>query len=201
MSDDTRTRMLDAAYELMISQGYAATGVGDICKRAGVSKGSFYHFFKTKQHCALEMLRHHMAEAEQIIEGGLDLAGLDGVEAALRYVEHIEQLSGELFQQGCLIGAFALELAETHPELQQEVSQIFSAITDRYEQVLAPVAAACRRSNSPTARELAEHMLTIIEGSVVLSKAHRNVGRVAEGLRMFRRYLEAICAYDSASSS
>ncbi len=185
----------------MLGQGYAATGVGEICQRANVSKGSFYHFFETKQQCAIEMLRQHMAEAEQVIEGGLDLSGLDGAEAAIAYVRHIEQLSEDIFEHGCLIGAFALELAETHPELQREVSLIFGVITDRYEQVLAPLAESCRRSGGPSARQLAEQMLAVIEGGVVLSKAHRDIRHVSQGLRTFRHYLESLRELDTASSA
>ncbi len=191
--DDTKTRILHSTYEVMLNQGYAAAGVGEICRHAGVSKGSFYHFFETKQQCALEMLRHHMAEAEALIESGINLEGVDGIEAGFRYVRHIEDLSRRLFQHGCLVGAFALELAETDPEMQREVSQIFKGTTDRFEEVLAPLARACRQPGSPSARDLAEQLLTAIEGGVVLSKAHGDLRFVSQAIRLFRHYLETLC--------
>lgn len=70
-SEETRPRILDAAVECFASQGYDATGVADICRRAGVTKGAFYHHFVSKQALFLELL-------------GRWLAGLDAQLAAAR---------------------------------------------------------------------------------------------------------------------
>lgn len=191
---------MNAAYELMLSQGYAATGVNEICSRAQVSKGSFYHFFETKQQCALAMMWHHMDEAEQLL-GGLDVTKFEPIEAALRYVQYIEDLSSDVFKQGCLFGAFALELAETYPELRAEVAKVFSRLTDHYEAILEPISRACTGPDSPTGRELAEQFITVIEGGVVLSKAHGDVRFVPQGLRLFRHYLKCLCRSECASST
>jgi TetR/AcrR family transcriptional repressor of nem operon len=196
----TKTRILNAAYELMLAQGYAATGVNEICRRAEVSKGSFYHFFETKQQCALAMMWHHTEEAEQMLNG-LDVTRFEPIEAALRYVQYIEDLSSEVFKKGCLFGAFALELAESHPELRAEVRKVFSVIADYYEPILEPVSQACRGPDSPTSRELAEQLVTVIEGGVVLSKAHGDVRFMPQGLRLFRHYLKALCESQSVSST
>jgi TetR/AcrR family transcriptional repressor of nem operon len=188
----SRTSLLDSCYALMLARGYAATGVDEICRHAGVSKGSFYHFFPTKQQCALEMLDHHMAEAQATIEEGLDLANLRLDDVSIAYVEHVERLSEKVFQNGCLIGAFALELAESHPEVREQVSRIFRGTAYHFEKVLTPLAKASRQKNVPTPQQLAEQMLTVIEGGVVLSKAHGDTKYLSQGLRLFRHYLESL---------
>lgn len=188
----TKTRILNSAYELMLSQGYAATGVKEICTQAKVSKGSFYHFFETKQDCALAMLWHHMKEAEELL-GGMDINQFEPIEAALRYVQYIEDLSSDVFKQGCLFGSFALELAESHPELRTEVAKIFNTLTDYYEAIFQPISQACPGPDSPTARQLAEQLITVIEGGVVLSKAHGDVRFIPQALRLFRQYLKSLC--------
>lgn len=196
-SNDSRTAILHACYRLMLAKGYSATGVDEICRAAGVSKGSFYHFFESKQACALAMLDHHMAEAQAVLQAGLDVAGLDPVSAALAFVEKFERLSGELMGDGCLIGSFALELAETHPELRERVSGIFRGMTADFARVLAPLAG--KGAGGPSGEELAEQMLLVIEGGVVLSKAHRDGRFVAQGLRLFRQYLETLRPAPSAA--
>lgn len=187
---DTRTSLLQASYALMLNKGYAATGVAEICRSARVSKGAFYHCFQTKQHCALEMLRHQMTTAQAIMEQGLHLDGPDDIKGSLRYVRHVENRSEQIFRDGCLIGSFALELAETHPELREQVSRIFQGTTGQFARALAPLARARKQPPRLSPRDLAEHMLTVIEGGVVLARAHGDTRFVSQGLRLFRRSLE-----------
>jgi TetR/AcrR family transcriptional regulator, transcriptional repressor for nem operon len=189
---DTKTRLLEATYSLMISKGYPATSIDDICERAGVSKGSVYHFFKSKEQLALAMLEFHMAGAKDEIEQGLDLAGCDGPERAIRYVKHVEERAEDIWREGCLIGSFALELAETNPEVRQRVSAIFRGMTDDFEQLFTPLCEAHPGPDTPPARELAEQFLMVIEGGVVLSRAHQDRRKVPQALRCFRRYLESL---------
>jgi len=189
---DTRTRLLEAAYSLMLAKGYPATTVDEICQAAGVSKGSFYHFFKSKQQITLAMLEHHMAGAQDEIEKGLDLTGVQGPERTIRYVKHVEEGAEELWRDGCLIGSLGVELAETHPEVREKISQIFRDLVTHFEKVFTPLCQAHRGPDTPSPRELAEQMIMVIEGGVVLSRAHYDRRFVPQALRCFRRYLESL---------
>lgn len=189
---DSKTRILDATYSLMLSKGFPATTVDEICEAAEVSKGSFYHFFKSKQELTLAMLEHHMAGAQDVIESGLDLTGVEGPERTIRYIKHLEQEAEEIWKDGCLIGSFALELAETNPEVREKISQIFRDLADHFEQVFMPLCRAHRGPDTPPPRELAEQLIMIIEGGVVLSRAHFDRRYVPQALRCFRRYLEML---------
>lgn len=59
--EETRERILAAAEECFARQGYEATGVAEICQKAGVSKGAFFHHFPTKQEVFLELLERWLA--------------------------------------------------------------------------------------------------------------------------------------------
>jgi AcrR family transcriptional regulator len=65
--EETRARILDAALEAFARYGYDATGVAEICRRAGVTKGGFYYHFPSKQAVFLEMLEGWLAEIDQEI--------------------------------------------------------------------------------------------------------------------------------------
>jgi AcrR family transcriptional regulator len=54
--DVTRSRILDAARDCFSRLGYDATGVAEICRQAGLSKGAFYHHFPSKESLFLELL-------------------------------------------------------------------------------------------------------------------------------------------------
>lgn len=189
---DTRTRLLDATYTLMLRKGYPSTSVDEICQAAEVSKGSFYHFFKSKQELALAMLAHHMDGAIEEIEKGLDLEEVEGPEQTVRYVKHVEDGAEELWRDGCLIGSFALELAETHPEIRETVSRVFRDLVDHMEKVFRPLCEAHPGPDTPPPRELAEQFIMAIEGGVVLSRAHHDRRYVPQAIRSFRRYVEKL---------
>src|SRR5262249_48419396 len=46
----TRQKLLDAGEELMLAKGYTATSVDEVCEKAGLTKGSFFHYFEGKEH-------------------------------------------------------------------------------------------------------------------------------------------------------
>lgn len=58
-TSDAKERLLTATLELIWEQSYSAVGVDAICERAGVKKGSFYHFFKSKAELAAEAIEAH----------------------------------------------------------------------------------------------------------------------------------------------
>ena len=63
-SEETRTRLLEAAVRLFAQQGYDASGVAEICAAAGVSKGAFYHHFESKQALFLALLEEWLARLD-----------------------------------------------------------------------------------------------------------------------------------------
>ena len=66
--EETRTRILEVAQEAFARYGYDATGVAEICRRAGVTKGGFYHHFPSKQDVFLEMLERWLEGMDQELE-------------------------------------------------------------------------------------------------------------------------------------
>lgn len=65
---NTRQKLVDAAHDLIWANSYAQVSVDGICKKAGVQKGSFYHFFPTKADLAAAALENHWAQTQPEIE-------------------------------------------------------------------------------------------------------------------------------------
>ncbi len=59
----TKERILDAAEEIMWKRSFHSVGLNEILKAVGVPKGSFYHWFESKEHFGVEMLKHYIAAA------------------------------------------------------------------------------------------------------------------------------------------
>lgn len=93
-SEETRRRILEAALACFAADGYDATGVAEICQRAGVSKGAFYHHFASKQQVFLALLNRWL--------GGLDEQVAVSRGRATPFDESLLALAGiggQVFQQ------------------------------------------------------------------------------------------------------
>src|SRR5947208_13020184 len=74
-TSDARQKILDAARSLIEGRGYSALGVAEICKAAGVPKGSFYYFFESKESLALAVVDEHWAAQKRDWERALGGTG------------------------------------------------------------------------------------------------------------------------------
>ena len=71
-SEETRTRIMDAAVRLFSTRGFAAASVDDICAEAGISKGAFYHHFESKQALFLALLDSWLQTIDSSVEASKD---------------------------------------------------------------------------------------------------------------------------------
>ncbi len=81
--EETRTRILQAAEECFARRGYDATGVAEICRRAGLSKGAFYHHFASKQALFLELLNRWLGTLDEQLEA-INTGAADASEGLMR---------------------------------------------------------------------------------------------------------------------
>lgn len=187
--NDSRERLLVAAKALMLSQGYAGTTVDLICEKAGLTKGSFYHFFKSKEDLGLAVLEWSMAKGHLILTDGPYTRIGDPLLKALAFLEHVEHSAAELWSNGCLLGTFASELAATNDRLQAAVSRMFRDVVRFFAAELKPIPASAPPGRLPPATELGEQYLALLEGSIILAKAHRDPDRIRAALQGFRQNL------------
>ena len=191
---DSKERILATAKELFLARGYAATTVDAICEKAGLTKGSFYYFFESKEELGLAVLDWSLQRGAQILGNGPHRAIADPVERAISFLDHIANCSSELWSGGCLLGSFSLELADTNARMQKTVSGMFQTVADSFAKEIEPLVAQGAGKQMPTAHELAEQLLGTLEGSIVLAKAHRDPSRIPKAVRGFRLALTTLIA-------
>ena len=191
-STQSKKRILAAAKELFLARGYAATTVDAICEKAEMTKGSFYYFFDSKEDLGLAVLEWSIGQGVQMLASGPYVRIVDPVEKAFAFLKHLEKCSPEIWNGGCLLGSFAMELADTNSRVQQAVAGMFQALADTIAELLQPIAAQSARKQSPSASELADTLLASIEGSIILAKAYRDPTRIPKAIRGFRRSLATL---------
>ena len=186
-----REKIISAAQQLMVGQGYSATTVDEIVASAGVAKGSFYHAFVSKEALALVALEDYFKRGMGVIGAGSYRQEPDPVRRLFGFLDYVNEVAGDLWQHGCLLGSITLELADTYPSLIDKVDALFldmeSSITSLFKPALQQ-----KGITTPTAEELARHMLVVVEGAIIMAKSHRNAGYLQEALGHFRAYVDAV---------
>jgi TetR/AcrR family transcriptional regulator, transcriptional repressor for nem operon len=187
----SRARLLDAALQVIRTKGYAATTVDDICHQAGVTKGSFFHHFKSKDDLALAAVKYW----EQMTGGFFASAPYhqpqDPLARLLGYLDFREAiLTGELPDYTCLLGTLVQETYDTHPHIRAACEQALSS----HIAALAGDVKAAKHLYAPKARWTAEGVATyiqaVLQGSFIFAKARQTPEIIRENIEHLRRYLQ-----------
>jgi TetR/AcrR family transcriptional repressor of nem operon len=116
---NVRSRLLDAALHVIRSKGYSASTVDDICTEAGVTKGSFFHYFKSKEDLALAAVEHWNTMTGGLFAQSAYQTLPDPRDRVLAYIDlRAELLQGELPDFTCLLGTMVQETFDTHPRVR-----------------------------------------------------------------------------------
>lgn len=199
MTSNTQEKLIAAAMEQMLHQGYSATGIDRICAQAGVSKGAFYHSFRSKEDVAIAALESYYRRGLAALQA-IDVRDAPAEERLPLFVERLADHAEALWENGCLIGGLASEMALANDELQRHVARQFDALVN----VLAPLAkpyAKALPGTGATARSLAQDLLASIEGAIVFARAHRDPGLLRPALQRFASRLRAQLAMQGVSHS
>ena len=188
-----RERLLERAQELMLAKGFVATTVEEICKAAGLTKGTFFHYFRSKEDLAKAALdRFYYAQAEMIGRGAFRKSP-DPLSRVYGRIDSVIELSKHpTARKGCLIGNFAQELSDTHPELRVQCAQRFSESIESLKKDLDAAKAKHLPRTRLDTQSLAEHFTAVLQGSLILAKAKQDAGMVEKHLTHFKDYLRSV---------
>lgn len=194
----TKDRLLDAAQRLMLAKGFAATTVDDICEAAQLTKGSFFHYFESKDALGKELLARFIAASqERLRQAGLTDQG-DPLQRVYGHLDAMIAMTNDCTgAQGCLLGAFAQELCDTHPEIRALCAEAFGQWAERMRRDLDAAKAAHPPRVAFDSREVADYFIAVFEGAKVLAKANGDRRVEERSLRHFKRYVELL--FGSAS--
>ncbi len=177
---DTRQRIIDAARELLYTRSYGDVGVQAICERAGVKKGSFYHFFPSKQALTLAVIEEHLLISKrQILDQAFDPA-LPPLERLRRFATRVYDVQKELRDLtgqvlGCPFGNLALEMSTQDETLRRELQQVFQRLEGLLRDTVQEAVARGELPGPVDATATARAMLAYMEGVMLLAKTANDV--------------------------
>jgi len=197
---DGRVRLLDAAMTMIRTKGYADTTLDDLCRAAGVTKGAFFHHFRSKEDLGVAAAAHFGEMAAGLFSSAPYMLLTDPLERLLGYIEFRREILGDdLADTTCLLGTMVQETYATHPAIRDACAAVMFAHTATLEADVAAAMAAAGRPFDFTAESLAIHTQGVLQGAFILAKATGGPELARESLDHLRRYLLMLLAPDRAA--
>jgi TetR/AcrR family transcriptional regulator, transcriptional repressor for nem operon len=200
MPHKSKTKLLEAALQVIRAKGYSATRIEDICETAGLTKGSFFHHFRGKEDLAVAASNHWSSTTRGFFEQAPYHAHADPLDRILGYVEFRKAiLRGSLAEFTCLVGTMVQETYDTHPAIRDACEQ---SISGHAAEVAKDITEAKQRHVLDalwTAESLALFIQAVIQGAFILAKARNGPQVAAECLDHLTRYLELLFGRTSVS--
>ena len=188
----TKDRLLEAAERLMLAKGFTATTVEEVCGAAKVTKGSFFHYFKSKEQLGKELVERFCASGEER-HRTLFGAERDPRKRINAYLEGMIRLvTDPVMSRGCLLGTFAQELCDTHPKIRMACAKGFESWGERLRKELSSAKARWVPRAAFDPQELAEHIIAVVEGALILGKARGDMRVAARSLRHLHVYIRTL---------
>jgi TetR/AcrR family transcriptional repressor of nem operon len=193
MAGSARSKLLDAALLTIREKGYGATSVDELCAQAGVTKGAFFHHFKSKEALGVAAAHHWSETTGAFFKGAPYHKHSDPLERVLGYLDFRKEiLKGGIAEFSCLVGTMVQEVYDTNPDIRDACEASISTHAAKVESDIADAMKLYRIRAPWTAESLALHMQVVLQGAFILAKAKGNA-RVAEAsIDHLRRYVELL---------
>ena len=189
----TKEKLLEAAQQLMLAKGFPATTVDEICETAGFTKGSFFHYFESKEHLGKEVLNRFSFFLQQTSREGSFRKKSDPLQRVYGYVDRfIEMATNPQMPSGCLLGHFTQELSDTHPEIRSLCAQHFAEWAATFKQDLDEAKAKYVPKATFDTQSVAEYFIAVMQGSRILATAKQDAGVFEQNLQHFKRYIKSL---------
>jgi TetR/AcrR family transcriptional regulator, transcriptional repressor for nem operon len=168
----TRSRIVEAAADLIYEHGVERTSLDDVMAVSGVSKSQLYHYFADKSALVLEVIAK---QTERILDAQRpELAALDSLPSLKAWRNAFVRLNKAAGGRGCPLGSLASELANDSEPARKHLAASFATWRDRIEQGLTKMRERGELAASADPRELALALLTAVEGGLLLAKTTRS---------------------------
>ena len=164
----TRSRIVNAAADLMYQHGVDRTSLDEVMAASGVSKSQLYHYFADKDALVLAVI---ILQAERVLDAQqphLDV--LDSLPAIRAWRDAIVRLNMVVHGRGCPLGSLASELANDSEPARKRLAASFAAWRDRIEGGLKKMRERGELADSADPTELAIALLTAVQGGLLLAK-------------------------------
>ena len=182
---DKRTRLIDTAVELVHEQGFNRTSLADLAEASGVPLGNIYYYFKTKDALGEALVAKIDAMQGAAFEawGGLK----SPTQRLFAMVDATIQTRESVAKLGCPVGTLASELSKQGGVLAEHSARLLNASVKFAETQFRELG-----HSTGEARELAVHLLTVLQGASVMGHAFHNPRLIARECERLKDWIRSV---------
>ncbi|MFJ9036850.1 TetR/AcrR family transcriptional regulator [Streptomyces sp. NPDC102406] len=187
---ETRQSLLHTARRIVATKGYSAVGINEILAAAGVPKGSFYHYFGSKDAFGEAMMKDYFDEYLATMDSIAADEGKSSAERLMTYWQcfYDTQVADDC-RGGCLVVKLASEIADLSESMREATKTGTTGIIDRLERMITAGVADGSVAVGDAPRATAEALYDLWLGASMMAKIHRSPAPLARAMDNTRRAL------------
>ena len=202
---NTKERILKTAQRQVLERGFSATSLDNIIQATGVTKGAFFHHFRSKADLA-EQLIESFAEQDFALfdewDRRAEALSDDPYQALILFLKLFEEWLDSLHQPfpGCLFAVYVYENTLFDDNVNGFVRKSLENWQKYYERKFAAVIAVRKPKLEVSAPELAESLVSLLEGAFILARSGEQPELISRQSRLFRGYVKLLFDDDSVAA-
>lgn len=190
---ETRQRLVGATLRLMLRQGYAATTVDQICAEAGLTKGSFFHYFANKEAIARAALDAFAQMGTDLYTPAWSEPGVDPLEQLHRLLDimvSFNQRPDELCV--CMVGMMSQELSQVNAEMRTACDGHLQDWEARVTRMLTEAKKIHRVRRAFEPAQVAHFLNSLWQGSMLVGKTRQSPEMVIQNIELARDFVNSL---------
>jgi AcrR family transcriptional regulator len=183
VEQSTRAEIVAAADDLFYRQGYAHTSFADIASVVEISRGNFYHHFKSKDEILDAVIAARIAETERML-ARWERAAKDPADCIRSFIRILVANCADIKRYGCPVGTLTAELAKLGHPAQPGANRLFTLFRDWLARHFTAL------GRKADADKLALHILARSQGVASLANAFHDEAFIRREVRLMEEWLE-----------
>lgn len=171
MKETTRDKILRIGAEIIHLKGFHHTGIQEILDKAGVPKGSFYNYFKSKEDFGLQVVDYYINFFCRLTQKVVDdntVAPLEKIDRILRWFIEFYEIKD--YAYGCPIGNLSQEMGDLSPVFREKLRDAFDAMTGVYARLITDAQRTGDLSDHVDVQDTADFIVSSWHGALMRMK-------------------------------
>jgi len=190
---DKKHALLEAGMSIMLEKGYSNTGIQEVLASLGVPKGSFYHYFDSKENFAVAIIQHFDEEYTGELARRMGNTEETPLQRLRSYCEYGKAaLENDECRKGCLIGNLSQEMSDQSETLRKQLSAVITRRLDLLTRCIQEGQKLGEITDVVSADKLAELITCALNGAVMQAKTLKKIEPMETFIDvMFNHFLKA----------